>query len=98
VKPVAALVEQRMGCTAQCPFCGAVCAGGVGCQVEGSASNKHRTEIHMPQVKHYFRYTYFDLIFSTLTLPKTFKEYFLANCVITNSVIKTQGYNKSRLL
>ena len=50
LKPLNALEEQRIGCTAQCPFCGAVCAGGVGCQIEGSSNQKHRAEIHMPQV------------------------------------------------
>ena len=50
LKPITALQEQRIGCTAQCPFCGSVCAGGVGCQTEGAASQKHRAEIHMPKV------------------------------------------------
>ena len=50
LKPITALQEQRIGCTAQCPFCGAVCAGGVGCQTEGAATQKHRAEIHMPKV------------------------------------------------
>ena len=49
--PMKALEEERIGCTAQCPFCGAVCAGGVACQNPDMTSQKHRAEIHMPQVK-----------------------------------------------
>ena len=54
LKPLNALEEQRIGCTAQCPFCGAYCAGGVGCQIEGSNVQKHRAEIHMPTVNLWF--------------------------------------------
>jgi hypothetical protein len=52
-QPITALSEQRIGCTAQCPFCGCVCSGGVACQNEASQSQKHRAEIHMPQVFHF---------------------------------------------
>jgi hypothetical protein len=48
--PMKALEEERIGCTAQCPFCGAVCAGGVACQNPELRSQKHRAEIHMPRV------------------------------------------------
>ena len=51
LKPLSAIEEQRIGCTTQCPFCGAICAGGVGCQNEATSSQKHRAEIHMPKVQ-----------------------------------------------
>ncbi len=51
--PIVALSEQRIGCTAQCPFCGCVCSGGVACQNELTQCQKHRAEIHMPQVSMY---------------------------------------------
>ncbi len=54
--PIAALHEQLIGCTAQCPFCGCVCAGGAACHNEASQSQKHRAEIHMPQVTIRFFY------------------------------------------
>ena len=63
LKPLNALEEQRIGCTAQCPFCGAVCAGGVGCQIEGSSNQKHRAEIHMPQVLRDPNVSYFTKIY-----------------------------------
>nr|XP_047134918.1 interferon-induced very large GTPase 1-like isoform X2 [Hydra vulgaris] len=56
VNPLTALQEQRIGCTAQCPFCGAVCSGGVACQAEGSRNQKHRAEIHMPQGINQYRW------------------------------------------
>ena len=53
VQPILALQEQRLGCTAQCPICGAVCGGSVACQNEDhrvSAKQRHRAELHMPEV------------------------------------------------
>jgi hypothetical protein len=48
--PITALSVQRIKCTAQCPFCGCVCSGGVACQNEALPTQRHRAEIHMPQV------------------------------------------------
>ncbi len=50
LNPIKAIEEERIGCTAQCPFCGTVCVGGVACQNEDQKSQKHRAEIHMPRV------------------------------------------------
>jgi hypothetical protein len=52
-KPLEALSQQRLGCTAQCPFCGAVCGGSISCRSEGqrvTTNQRHRAELHMPRV------------------------------------------------
>ncbi len=49
-KPLKTLADQLLGCTEQCPLCGAICAGGVACKDKETRSQNHSTEIHWPQV------------------------------------------------
>eukprot|EP00092_Neocalanus_flemingeri_P003730 GFUD01004010.1.p1 GENE.GFUD01004010.1~~GFUD01004010.1.p1 ORF type:complete len:2638 (-),score=679.59 GFUD01004010.1:412-8325(-) len=40
------LINERIGCTAQCPFCGSVCDHGIDC---AGINRKHVVELHRPQ-------------------------------------------------
>eukprot|EP00092_Neocalanus_flemingeri_P029352 GFUD01031864.1.p1 GENE.GFUD01031864.1~~GFUD01031864.1.p1 ORF type:complete len:2619 (-),score=690.50 GFUD01031864.1:716-8572(-) len=44
--PLENLINERIGCTAQCPFCGSVCDNGIDC---AGTKRKHVVELHRPQ-------------------------------------------------
>jgi len=73
--PIDTLVELRIGCTAQCPLCGAACAGTVACQNEAvreSNNQRHRTEIHMPTVSYLEAILYWKFRLKKLNFLKLF--------------------------
>ena len=45
--PILNMVNERMGCSAQCPFCGSCCNNGFDCI---GTKQKHMVELHRPQV------------------------------------------------
>ena len=45
--PILNMVNERMGCSAQCPFCGSCCNNGIDCI---GTKQKHMVELHRPKV------------------------------------------------